>query len=89
MFQDCVVNRGVLERGKLGRHWTFRVLYGKCTSKGNPTLTGGACYFKSGYLTPSLPGRVHMGNVTNVEQGTFIYDPVWIIYRQSSVKTPL
>ena len=32
-----------------------------------PTLSGGACCFKSEYLTPSLPGRVHRGNVTNVE----------------------
>ena len=31
-----------------------------------PTLTGGACCFKIGCLTSSLPGRVHLGNVTNV-----------------------
>ena len=30
------------------------------------TLTEGACCFKSGYLTSSLPGRVHLGNVTNM-----------------------
>ena len=30
-----------------------------------PSVTGGACYFESGRLTSSLPGREHLGNVTN------------------------
>ena len=37
-----------------------------CEGDGRPTLTWGACYIKSWYLTTSLPGRVHLGNVTNV-----------------------
>ena len=30
------MNRGVLEQ--VGKHWTYRLLYGKCTRKGNGNL---------------------------------------------------
>ena len=70
-FVHFLLNRGVLER--VLKHWTSRVLYGfiygKCKSKGDGSLLsqGLPNVSRVRYLTPSLPGRVHEGNVTNVE----------------------
>ena len=55
---DLNANGGVLSPGVFCLVCNFR--------KWIPTFTGGACYFKSGYLTSSLPGRVLLGNVTKV-----------------------
>ena len=53
-----------------------------------PTFTGGAGCFKSGYLTSSLPGRVHLVNVSNVvfrsthvHKGCFVLEPALILGR--------
>ena len=78
-FQLCFVTTesGVLSQG---------VFYPVCNfCKWIPTLTGGACYFKTKCLASSIPGQVHLGIVTNIVfrstpcSGCFVLEPALLL----------